>query len=118
MRVIPADDFDAEASGNSASGRYVESGEGGQYTRQRGAPYGMFRTFTFAKSHHLPWFRAFDVETGKEIWEAELPAPGGATPMTYRTREGGKQFLVIAAGGHPGVDEEKQSDAIIAFALP
>lgn len=180
MRVIPADDFDAEASGHSGSGRYVESGEGGQYTRQRGAPYGMFRAFTFAKSHHLPcspppwgtltavdlakgtirWqvpigslapdnpavppgapslggpivtagglifiagtildpsFRAFDVETGKEIWETELPAPGGATPMTYLTREGGKQFLVIAAGGHPGVDEEKQSDAIIAFALP
>jgi quinoprotein glucose dehydrogenase len=64
-----------------------------------------------------PSFRAFDAETGKEIWKAELPAPGAATPMTYQTRAG-KQFVVIAAGGHPPVEEEKQSDAIIAFTLP
>jgi glucose dehydrogenase len=33
-------------------------------------------------------------------------------------RPGGKHFLVIAAGGHPKVTEEKQSDEIIAFTLP
>jgi quinoprotein glucose dehydrogenase len=65
-----------------------------------------------------PSFHAFDAETGKEIWKTELPAPGAATPMTYQTRKGGKQFVVIAAGGHPPVDEEKQSDAIVAFTLP
>jgi quinoprotein glucose dehydrogenase len=62
--------------------------------------------------------RAFDVETGKEIWKAQLPSPGGATPMTYQTRKGGKQFVVIAAGGHRGVTEEPQDDSIVAFALP
>jgi quinoprotein glucose dehydrogenase len=63
-------------------------------------------------------FRAFDVETGKEIWKAQLPTAGGATPMTYQTHKGGKQFVVIAAGGHRGVTEEPQSDSIIAFTLP
>jgi quinoprotein glucose dehydrogenase len=65
-----------------------------------------------------PAIRAFDVETGKEIWKFDLPAPGAATPMTYQARPGGKQFVVIAAGGHSKVTEEKQSDEIVAFTLP
>jgi len=65
-----------------------------------------------------PAIRAFDVETGKEIWKFDLPTPGAATPMTYQLRPGGKQFLVIAAGGHAKVTEEKQSDEIVAFTLP
>ena len=65
-----------------------------------------------------PSLRAFDVETGKEIWKTQLPTSGGATPMTYQTRKGGKQFLVIAAGGHRGVTEEPQNDSIVAFTLP
>jgi quinoprotein glucose dehydrogenase len=65
-----------------------------------------------------PFLRAFDVETGKELWKGQLPASGAATPMTYATRLGGKQYVVIAAGGHAKVTEESQSDAVIAFALP
>jgi quinoprotein glucose dehydrogenase len=65
-----------------------------------------------------PFIRAFDIETGKELWRAPLPASGAATPMTYCTRAGAKQFVVIAAGGHAKVEEEAQSDALIAFALP
>jgi glucose dehydrogenase len=37
--------------------------------------------------------------------------------MTYRLPNG-KQYVIIAAGGHPKVREEKQSDSLIAFALP
>jgi quinoprotein glucose dehydrogenase len=150
------------------------------YTEQSGGPYGLFRTFLFAKAHRMPcapppwgtltavdmsagtirWqvplgslapakpmvplgapslggpivtagglvfiagtmidpsLRAFDVETGKEIWKTQLPTAGGATPMTYQTRKGGKQFLVIAAGGHRSITEEAQNDSIIAFTLP
>jgi quinoprotein glucose dehydrogenase len=62
-----------------------------------------------------PSFRAFDVETGKELWKAKLPASGHALPMTYQMN--GKQYLVIAAGGHAKVDEEPQSDSLVAFAL-
>jgi quinoprotein glucose dehydrogenase len=65
-----------------------------------------------------PFIRAFDIDTGREIWKAPLPASGAATPMTYMTRAGGRQFLVIAAGGHSHVPEEPQSDALVAFALP
>ena len=65
-----------------------------------------------------PFIRAFDVDTGRELWKAQLPASGAATPMTYCTRTDGKQFLVIAAGGHAKVREEPQSDQVVAFALP
>jgi quinoprotein glucose dehydrogenase len=65
-----------------------------------------------------PAIRAFDVETGKEIWKFDLPTSGAATPVTYQLRPGGKQFLVIAAGGHAKVTEEKQTDQIVAFTLP
>jgi quinoprotein glucose dehydrogenase len=46
------------------------------------------------------YLRAFDVETGRELWKGRLPAGGQATPMTYRSTENGRQFVVIAAGGH------------------
>ena len=59
-------------------------------------------------------FRAFDKNTGALLWEADLPAPGYATPSTYAVR--GKQFVVIAAGG--GKLGSKSSDTYIAFTLP
>ena len=58
----------------------------------------------------------FDLDTGKEVWTAELPASAHATPMTYQT--GGKQYLVIASGGSAKITQEGQSDSVIAFALP
>ena len=58
-------------------------------------------------------FRAFDIETGRELWKAALPAGARATPMTYEA--GGRQFVVIAAGGGGPFGT---GDAIIAFALP
>jgi quinoprotein glucose dehydrogenase len=61
------------------------------------------------------YIRAFDAETGKELWKFELPASGQATPMTYSI--GGKQYLVIAAGGH-GKLGTKQGDYVMAFSLP
>jgi quinoprotein glucose dehydrogenase len=66
------------------------------------------------RSEHV--LRAFDVETGKLLWEGELPASAQATPMTYRVKSG-KQYVVIAAGGH-GKLGSKQGDAVVAFALP
>ncbi len=59
--------------------------------------------------------RAFDSETGKELWAFELPAGGQATPMTYSLD--GKQYLVIAAGGH-GKIGTKLGDYVLAFTLP
>jgi len=64
------------------------------------------------------FLRAFDIETGKELWKAQLPAGANATPMTYRLASSGKQHLVVAAGGHPKITEEKLGDALVAFSLP
>ncbi|HEX9189710.1 MAG TPA: PQQ-binding-like beta-propeller repeat protein [Vicinamibacteria bacterium] len=59
-------------------------------------------------------FRAFDKKTGKVLWETSLPAGGYATPATYEA--GGRQYVVIAAGG--GKMGTKSGDAYVAFALP
>jgi quinoprotein glucose dehydrogenase len=61
--------------------------------------------------------RAFDVTTGEELWSADLPAGGQATPMTYRVRDGGRQMVVIAAGGHTQM-RTRLGDSLVAFALP
>ena len=58
---------------------------------------------------------AFDVETGAELWSAELPAGVHAMPMTYITSSH-EQFVVVAAGGHREV-RDKPGDYIVAFAL-
>ena len=61
------------------------------------------------------YLRALDIETGKELWKGRLPAGGQATPMTYSWQ--GKQYVVIAAGGH-GKSGTKVGDNVIAFSLP
>ena len=48
--------------------------------------------------------RAFDAKTGRELWAGELPHGGQATPMTYAI--GGRQYVVVAAGGHPSLGNE------------
>ena len=60
---------------------------------------------------------SFDTDTGEQLWEAKLPAGGNATPMTYQIRGDGKQYVVIAAGGH-GRLGSKLGDSVVAFALP
>jgi quinoprotein glucose dehydrogenase len=61
------------------------------------------------------YLRAFDAKTGAELWKGRLPAGGQATPMTYAWK--GRQYVVIAAGGHSKLNT-KRGDQVIAFALP
>lgn len=167
VKLIPRAEFDAARKNATDSDRLH-----GEFARQTGAPYAMFRTPLLAPSglpcNPPPWgtvaavdlfggkkvwdtplgsflpgmntgtitlggpmataggliftsaamddyLRAFDSETGKEIWKYQLPAGGQATPMTYSI--GGKQYVVIAAGGH-GKLGTKQGDYVIAFMLP
>ncbi|PYU81373.1 MAG: pyrroloquinoline quinone-dependent dehydrogenase [Acidobacteria bacterium] len=167
VKLIPRTEFEDARKNASDSDRLH-----GEFARQAGAPYGMFRTPLLASSglpcNPPPWgtvaavdlfsgkkvwdvplgswipgmntgtitlggpmvsagglvftaaamdnyLRAFDSETGKELWKFELPAGGQATPMTYTLK--GKQFLVIAAGGH-GKLGTKQGDYVISFTLP
>jgi quinoprotein glucose dehydrogenase len=62
-------------------------------------------------------FRAHDLATGEELWKAELPTSANSIPMTYQVREGGRQFVVVAAGGHWG-SNMPPGDHLMAFALP
>lgn len=61
-------------------------------------------------------FRALDVATGRTLWSYDLPYSGIATPMSYRTPDG-RQFVIIAAGGHVATCR-KTGDVLLAFALP
>jgi len=61
-------------------------------------------------------FRAFDVETGARLWEVATPASALATPMTYEVD--GRQFVVVAAGGHIVTGFRNVSDYVVAYALP
>jgi quinoprotein glucose dehydrogenase len=63
------------------------------------------------------YLRAYDQRTGAELWKAPLPAGGQATPMTYLSARSGRQFVVIAAGGHGGL-QTPQGDYVVAYALP
>ena len=60
-------------------------------------------------------FRAIDKNTGKTLWEYQLPVGGYATPATYEVD--GKQYVVIAAGGG-GFQATRTGDYYFAFALP
>ncbi len=58
--------------------------------------------------------RAVDLETGRVLWQGALPAGGQATPMTYEA--GGRQYVVIAAGGHGNLGTTF-GDYVVAFRL-
>lgn len=60
--------------------------------------------------------RAFDADTGKELWSAKLPFAGTAAPAIYEVD--GRQYVVITAtgGGRVG-GASGTGDAYVAFAL-
>jgi len=86
-------------------------------TPNMGGPIMTAGGVTFIAAAMDNYLRAFDSATGAEIWKARLPAGAQATPMTYRARPGGRQYVVIAAGGH-GRAGTRLGDHVIAFALP
>ena len=58
---------------------------------------------------------AIDVESGETLWTDKLPGGGQTTPIVFE--QDGRQFVVIAPGGHHFM-ETPVSDAVIAYALP
>ncbi len=65
-------------------------------------------------TNHDRKFHAFDKSTGKPLWETLLPAAGNASPAVYEA--GGRQYVVIAAGG--GKSGAPSGGSYVAFALP
>lgn len=131
VRLIPRDKVDSD-------------NEDGEYGPQHGTPYAMIRRFLQSPSDlpcgAPPWgtLTAIDMARGTTRWRVPFgtmqnfgglhnsvppgsislggPISGNATPMTYAVN--GKQYLVIAAGGHQRIPEEPLGDALVAFALP
>lgn len=61
------------------------------------------------------YLRAFDLETGQELWKGRLPAGAQATPMTYLWQ--GRQYVVIFSGGYSRIGT-RLGDHVVAFSLP
>lgn len=79
-----------------------------------GGPIATAGGLIFTAAAFDPHLRAFDSDTGKELWAVELPASAQSTPMTYEWK--GKQYIVICAGGH-GKMKSKMGDSVVAFAV-
>lgn len=60
------------------------------------------------------YLRAVDENTGRVVWRARLPAGGQANPISYAVD--GKQYVVIAAGGHGGLGT-RSGDYVLAYTL-
>jgi quinoprotein glucose dehydrogenase len=84
-------------------------------TPNLGGPLATASGLVFIGAAMDDYLRAFDAATGDELWKGRLPAGGQATPMTYEVA--GRQFVVIAAGGHFRAGT-RLGDALVAFALP
>jgi len=61
------------------------------------------------------FFRAYDRTTGELLWQTELSAGAQATPSTFMGKDG-KQYVVIAAGGHGSLGTQA-GDSVVAFRL-
>jgi quinoprotein glucose dehydrogenase len=72
-------------------------------------------TFMGAAQHR--YLRALETDTGRLLWRERLPAGGKVTPMTHISLESGRQFVVIAAGGHDAI-RSQPGDFIQTYALP
>jgi alcohol dehydrogenase (cytochrome c) len=60
------------------------------------------------------WFKAYDSSNGSELWRFQCGAGVNAPPASYAV--GGKQYIVVAAGGNVQIDA-KRGNSILAFAL-
>ncbi|MEE8586836.1 MAG: PQQ-binding-like beta-propeller repeat protein, partial [Acidobacteriota bacterium] len=80
-----------------------------------GGPLTTAGGLTFIGATPDQFLRAFDTASGRLIWQRRLPAAAHSVPMTYDLD--GKQYLVVAAGGHGKLDPSKLGDYLIAFVL-
>ncbi len=61
------------------------------------------------------WFKAFNAQTGKELWKYNCGAGVNAPPVSYMVN--GKQYVAVAAGGNNQIDA-KRGNSVFVFALP
>jgi quinoprotein glucose dehydrogenase len=111
--VAAVDLFEGKKVWDAPLGSFIPGMNTGTITL--GGPMATAGGLVFTAAAMDNYLRAFDSSSGEEVWKFELPASGQATPMTYSVN--GKQYLVIAAGGH-GKLGTKQGDFVVAFTLP
>lgn len=58
--------------------------------------------------------RIFDIRSGAELWQYDMPAAPLATPMSYMID--GEQYIAIVAGGHDGFGLPR-GDYLVSFKL-
>jgi quinoprotein glucose dehydrogenase len=81
-----------------------------------GGPISTAGGLVFVGGTLVPALYAFDVETGQQLWKADLPSSAKATPMTFRGPDG-KQYVVVSAGGFGISDLSPLGDYLVAFSL-
>ena len=84
-------------------------------TPNLGGPLTTAGGLTFIGATTDNFLRAFDTASGAELWKMRIPAGAQATPMSYE--RGGRQFVVVAAGGHAKLGTTR-GDYVLAYALP
>ncbi|MFT4102544.1 MAG: membrane-bound PQQ-dependent dehydrogenase, glucose/quinate/shikimate family [Burkholderiaceae bacterium] len=62
------------------------------------------------------YLRAYDAETGEELWRFALPVGASATPMSYVSPVDQRQYVLISVGG--AARSKAVGDYVMAFALP
>lgn len=93
---------------------FAQKGRPATGTENYGGPVVTAGGLVFIAATRDGKIRAFNKRNGKQVWEAELPASGFATPSIYDIDR--TEYLVIACGG--GKLKTKSGDAYVAFALP
>ena len=81
-----------------------------------GGPIVTATGLTFVGATDDARFRAFDTETGKDLWSVKLPGAAEATPITYADA-GGNQYVAVVATGGGLIGAPPLSDAVIAYSL-
>jgi quinoprotein glucose dehydrogenase len=83
-------------------------------TENYGGPVATAGGLIFIAASKDGYIRAFDKDTGTELWKHKLPAGGYATPSVFAVDR--RQYVVIACGG--GKMGTAPGDYYVAFALP
>jgi membrane-bound PQQ-dependent dehydrogenase (glucose/quinate/shikimate family) len=63
------------------------------------------------------YLRAFDIQTGAQLWQGRLPAGSQTSPMTFVSERSHRQYVLVSAGGFAAMGT-KPGDYLVAFALP
>jgi len=82
-----------------------------------GPPLATAGGLVFHGATSWPVLRIHDATTGERIGRIELPAGVHGGPISYKLRPDGRQYIVVAAGGHDALGSPK-GDYVIAWALP